>query len=251
MVVKNLAKSNSEYFGAVTALKGIGIFIIAFFWHYQWFYPSQYPFMNIPFIHTVLWPLYRYGFLFVELFFMLSGFGMMHGYSERIKNGTISFKEYILKRIKKLYPLHFATLVYVIILELIWYSSHNTYWIYFDINWKSILLNLLLLQRGFLNYGASINGPSWTISVCFLLYCLFYFIRKYLKKDLAFFLTMITISVIYLPAIIYKIGGPLYHIDIARGIVCFTIGCIIEYLYSNNLLTNEKIRGGVSSFPFA
>jgi len=238
-------KKNNEYSGAVTALKGIGIFIIAFFWHYQWFYPAQYPFMTIPCIRKILWTLYRYGFLFVELFFMLSGFGMMSGYSERIKKNNIFFKEYIFRRLKKIYPLHFATLVYVVVLELIYYSMNNTYFIYFNIDSRSILLNLLLLHRGFFSYGANINGPAWTVSVCFLLYCIFYLVRKTLKRDLYFFLAMVTLSTIYLPAVIFEIEMPIYHIDIARGIICFTIGCIIEYLYSNDLLSKNNWGSGI------
>lgn len=57
-------------------------------------------------------------------------------------------------------------------------------------------------------------------------------------------MTMIGISGAYLPAIIYKSEIPVYNIDIARRIICFTIGCIIEYLYSNNLLTAKKPREG-------
>lgn len=236
--------SNIEYARPITALKGIGIFIIAFFWHYQWFYPYQYPFMDIAYIRIILWPLYRYGFLFVELFFMLSGFGMMMGYSERIKSNDISFKNYIFRRLKKIYPLHFGALVYVIVLEIIYCSLNNSYYAYYDISWQSILLNLLLLHRGFFRWGADINGPAWTISVCFLLYFIFYFIRKYFKKDSYFFITMIIFSIIYLPAIIFEMKIPIYHKDIARGVICFTIGCFIEYLYSTNLLSKISPGGG-------
>lgn len=200
----------------ITALKGIGIFVIAFFWHYYCFFsPNPKPFMNIRFVRTGVLPFYTYGFLFVELFFMLSGFGMMRGYSERIKSDNVSFKVYIFKRLKKIYPLHFVTLVYVIIVQVIYYALYNTYWMYYSINWKSIFLNLLLLQQGFCNYNADINGPAWTISVCFFLYCIFYLLRKYLKKDLHFLLAMVSLSIIFLPAIVYKIDMPIYTIDIA------------------------------------
>ncbi len=238
-------QKNTEYSGSITALKGIGIFIIAFFWHYYCFFnPNPLPLSNIRFVRIGVLPLYEYGFLFVELFLMLSGFGMMRGYSAKIQNDILSFKEYIFKRLKKIYPLHFVTLVYVIIFQLVYYSLYNTYWIYYSINWKSIILNLLLLQQGFCNLNADINGPSWTLSVCFLLYCVFYLLRKCLRKDIYFFLAMASLSIIFLPAIIFKIDMPIYTIDIARGILCFTIGCLIEYAASNKLLSTENFRGG-------
>lgn len=255
--ISNDMRENTVCSEAITALKGIGSFIIAFFWHYHCFFsPNRLPFIDIRYVRTIVLPLYDYGYLFVELFFMLSGFGMMRGYSERIKNGKLGFINYIFKRIKKIYPLHFITLVYVVVLELVYYSTHNTYWIYFDINLKSIALNLFLLQDGYFNnsyfkIGTHINGPAWTISEIFLLYCIFYVVRKCMKNNGHFWGTMVSLSIVYLPAILFQINLPIYNVNIGRGIICFAIGCIIEWLYSNNLLSTQNLRGGESVYLFA
>ena len=81
---------------AIDGMKGIGACIIAFFWHYQHFKPQN----GSPFF-SVFPVSYKNGFLMVGLFFMLSGFGMMLGYSERVTGHLISFREFIVKRLKR------------------------------------------------------------------------------------------------------------------------------------------------------
>ena len=72
-------------------LRFLAACMIAFFWHYQHFGNNfQYPFSSV--FH---WS-YNYGYLMVELFFALSGFGMFLGYADRIAAHQISFKDYIL-----------------------------------------------------------------------------------------------------------------------------------------------------------
>ena len=95
MAQKKTDKTNRRL-TAIDGMKGIGACIIAFFWHYQHFKPQNgSPFFSI-------FPVsYKSGYLMVELFFMLSGFGMMLGYSERVTGRLIGFREYITKRLKK------------------------------------------------------------------------------------------------------------------------------------------------------
>lgn len=69
------------------SIKGGAACIIAFGYHYRHFRPQDVsPFYNIIPVS------YDYGWLMVELFFMLSGFGMMLGYSDKILKHVISFK---------------------------------------------------------------------------------------------------------------------------------------------------------------
>ena len=75
---------------------------------------------GLPFANIFKWS-YSKGYIIVELFFMLSGFGMFLGYNVNISMCQISFKQYIIKRIKKIYPLFFFTLILVTTLE-IWYK---------------------------------------------------------------------------------------------------------------------------------
>ena len=97
----------------LNALKFFAACMIAFVWHYQHFKPQN----GSPFASIFKFG-YKEGWLMVELFFALSGFGMFLGYAEKIRKRQISFGEYILKRLKKLYPIFFLTLLLVTGLEL-------------------------------------------------------------------------------------------------------------------------------------
>lgn len=56
----------------------------------------------------------KYGYLFVDLFFVLSGFVIQGAYSTRIRN-TWEIRPFIIRRFGRLFPLMiFATLLYVV-----------------------------------------------------------------------------------------------------------------------------------------
>ena len=99
---------NEKHINEIDGLKGLGACIVAFLWHYQHFKPEFSPFYK-------LMPVaYDYGWAMVELFFMLSGFGMMAGYSDKILNRETTFKAFLLKRIKKIYPIFLFSIVLTI-----------------------------------------------------------------------------------------------------------------------------------------
>ena len=78
------------------------------------------------------------GYLGVSFFFILSGFILSYTYSEKLVNGTVSTKNFIINRITRIYPLHFLTLV--ISLPIVFVSSESLYQI------PSFFLNVSLLQ---------------------------------------------------------------------------------------------------------
>lgn len=68
----------------------------------------------------------RKGYLMVDLFFILSGFIMMHVYKNAFSS-DLKFKSYLsfLKaRLARIYPLHFFTLLFLVF---IYYASLNSY----------------------------------------------------------------------------------------------------------------------------
>ncbi len=140
-------------------------------------------------------------FLFVDMFFVLSGFVMAYSYIDRIKGG-LKFKEFTILRFARLYPLHLFTLIawipFVVIKYILYINGLES-----EIttgNIYSFLANLLLLQ-GFI-YSGSWNYPSWSIGVEFYTYLVFYitvfWIYKVLdiKKDIYIFTIFVTILLI-------------------------------------------------------
>ena len=216
------------HLGAIDGMKGIGACIIAFFWHYQHFKPQD----GSPFLSA--FPMsYKYGSFMVELFFMLSGFGMMLGYSERVLEHRISFRDFIVKRLRKIYPpFIFFTLV-TIITELAYYHKCGTTFVYGNFDIQHLIYNLLLMQDGFFGKDWSFDAPSWCISICMLCYLLFYFILYRVKNQrhacYAFFAAVLAGTTITLSGVNYPVWNEL----VGRGIACFFTGAILFTVYSN------------------
>lgn len=124
-------------------------------------------------------------YLFVDLFFILSGFVMSHAYADKIKNG-LHIKTYIALRLGRIYPLHlFMLLVFVCytILKVYLHSLGFGPEQEFDKNnLHSFFSNLFLVHSlGIYDY-LTWNTPSWSISVEFFTYILFFFLLKNIDR---------------------------------------------------------------------
>lgn len=65
----------------------------------------------------VLGPFFEYGYIFVYVFFWLSGFLCEARYKEKIR--TITIFEFIKKRMRKLYPMAFVSITLGILISLL------------------------------------------------------------------------------------------------------------------------------------
>ena len=219
-------------------LKGIGIFIIAFFWHYQHFTGAN---ANLP-----LWrffPLsYQYGYLMVEVFFMLSGFGMIMGYQDKILKKEITFKEYIFKRIKKIYPVFLLTLLLTTSFEMVYYKLYGSFFVYPNFDLYHFVLNLLCLQDGIFENAWSFNSPSWCISICFIMYCvLYYVVYKSKNKNEVLYKFIFILCFSYL---LFRVNFISEILN--RGVMSFSVGVILAYIYDNREKFNYKLVGYLS-----
>ena len=66
-------------------------------------------------LYRLLWPFYEHGMYAVPLFFVLSGFVFFHLYAEAVRTGGVVAYEFFVLRLSRLYPLHVATLLLVLI----------------------------------------------------------------------------------------------------------------------------------------
>ena len=144
--------------------------------------------------------------IFVDFFFILSGFVIAFAYNDRIKNG-FSFKQFFLLRLGRIYPLHlFLLLVWVpyIIAKAIVYHKYGV-----GVrdplvanNIESFISNLLLINALGVHDFLSWNYPAWSISVEFYTYMIFFAVIALFKKfnDLALCLivSIACYSVLYL-----------------------------------------------------
>lgn len=110
--------------------------------------------------------------LFVDFFFVLSGFVLMHTYGTRLHN-VADMRSFIRKRLARVYPLHAVmTLVFVAIsVMIVVLNLKIDRTTTFDISLAPS--HMLLLQAWGLASHMGLNSPSWSISAEFFVYLLF------------------------------------------------------------------------------
>lgn len=121
---------------------------------------------------------FRSAWLLVDLFFVLSGIVMSLSYVEGDFRG-FSLREFMVRRLARVYPLHIVMLIANLLFRLLRISLVMAGVVVaapaaFEVNNAySFFLNVLLLHSmGFIDY-LSWNAPSWSISVEFYTYVVF------------------------------------------------------------------------------
>ena len=108
-------------------------------------------------------------YLMVDFFFILSGFIMLHVYGQWFAAEVTSpnFKRFTIARFARVYPLHFATLVYCILLKLFFLAMGGVSQSPMDAvcnNFWTIPSHLLLIHSMNVNEWFTWNNASWSIS---------------------------------------------------------------------------------------
>jgi peptidoglycan/LPS O-acetylase OafA/YrhL len=123
------------------------------------------------------------GYLWVEFFFVLSGFILTHVYGARVRDfwHGKAYPRFLEARLIRLYPVHFVMLM--VVLAMVWGSRLAAHWggyvsiydlpYHVVLDWKSFVASLFLVQAWNLFDFLSWNGVAWFVSVEFLLCLLF------------------------------------------------------------------------------
>lgn len=117
--------------------------------------------------------------LFVEFFFVLSGFVLAHGYAYR---ENLAFRPYLRSRFFRLFPLHVFMLLVFVAMEGGKWVAQQRFGLHFNNEAFSntyapseFLPNLLLIHAWTpWTHALSFNTPAWSISIEFYLYILLY-----------------------------------------------------------------------------
>ena len=133
------------------------------------------------------------GYLFVDFFFILSGFVIAYNYLNKLKDRN-QFLLFIKRRFLRLYPLHFFLLIIYFLLNYLQVKLGFQFEEDFN-NIKSFFANLSLTQALIPDFGRSYNSVSWSISVEFYTYILFAFLVTLLRNNIKIFIFIIIISI--------------------------------------------------------
>ena len=223
--------SNRNEIYSHTALRGIAALMVVLVHFRSFFHPSIDP-------DEVTFFLMK-GYLWVDFFFILSGFVMSYVYviehPERRNFSEIA--HYLIARIARVYPLHLMSLATVLlffmIVSLISWNQKEEFCCVFDGSLRtaeSLLANLFLIHAWGMFDWVTWNLPSWSLSsefFCYLIFAGLLAMDGYARK-----LALIALSCIVLIYYGFSLatGDDIdenFRLSIVRAISAFSIGILL------------------------
>lgn len=187
-------------------------------------------------------------YLFVDFFFVLSGFVIYSSYGFKLGSGY-SIRRFLWLRFGRVYPLHVAALFGTIALQAVIVYPRTGHWFPGPTeSWDTILANVFLVHSLHVYDFLTWNEPSWSISVEFFTYLLFAIAIKFGGR--AFFIlcaSAILASPIFL--FVFNSGKNLDSTatyGIVRCIYGFGVGIVAYELY----VGAAKLRILLQAKPF-
>ena len=145
-------------------------------------------------------PFFRDAYLFVDFFFVLSGFVIFANYADRLREG-FGVRKFLWLRFGRLYPLHLATfLAFVgfdmlqIVFPILGVGAHYKPFSAPGETPGFMLSNLLLTQALGFHERLTFNGPSWSISAEFYTYVLFSLALITLRKNIVWLVAFLLLA---------------------------------------------------------
>lgn len=195
--------------------------------------------------------------LCVVFFFILSGFVLAHAYGPAIATGALGFRDFVVIRVARLYPLHLVTMSFV---AAFWALVAIVKWTAAALSLQGLnlettcgateLLEGVALIHFLLGGRVCFNSPSWSISVEF--WCsLFVFALllpwRPLKWALAA-LALVLFAIVeahggFLHSPTQWIGGAIEK-NYAVGFGCFVLGWLLRVNYARLSPLAQRIPAG-------
>jgi peptidoglycan/LPS O-acetylase OafA/YrhL len=194
-------------------------------------------------------PIFYEGYIGVEFFFILSGFIISYKYTQKIKDKTISIKQFLAARIARIYPLHGITCLLVVLFILL----RNTFRIEAPFPWPQLLFNILLVQSFFPDeaYYFSFNSVSWSISDELFFYAMFpalIYCLKEIQRRIRILICILLLTgyFVVISIIPEDYIHAVFYINPCLRIIDFMIGVGIFYLWGK--MQTNKTKHGIYAF---
>ena len=194
--------------------KYFGIEILRFFtslsvlfYHYRHFFSPFNSTSSIDYKETFVYlpfsdflnVFYQYGIYGVHVFYAISGFVFAHVYLSKEK--LITSREFFLNRFARLYPLHFATLIIITVLQYISLFHFKSFQIVEFNDLYHFFLHLFFVSSWGFEQGHSFNAPIWSVSIEIAIYIIFFLTLSLLRRYKFIFVIILSIFLILLSKI--------------------------------------------------
>ncbi|WP_298525228.1 acyltransferase [uncultured Porphyromonas sp.] len=164
----------------------------------------------------------------VSFFIVLSGFVMSIGYEKRVQEASFRWKDFMFKRLIRLWPLHLLCLGAWIILAYGAWGSSAIYPL-------PLLGNALLLQWLPIEHIEG-NGVAWCLSVLVIFYAVYPFVARFKTRSLLLLLAGISIGLHVLAAVYEPTNTNAYwYFSPASRMLDFLLGMIAFRCYQSAL----------------
>ena len=243
-------KENQHYIHTFDALRGIASILI---------FLNHCTFMNNASITGYVFEhLFHNGTFEVTFFFVLSGFCTERKYGQTF-NKPIHPKacfSFAVSKAKKFYVLYVLTMIYVFLYNVLIYHESLIKEGFF------LLLSLSMLQTFTIKFDLILNSAAWFLSALIILYFLFPFLSKVLKRiKHSYFLIVcglfyvgvnfISIRLLALDIISYATYNSLTHTFPFYWIPAFFVGMLLAKLSSDNTFPQCDSKAEVTAICFA
>jgi peptidoglycan/LPS O-acetylase OafA/YrhL len=219
-MAKLASQSPSNRFEALDSLRGVCAILVALF-HFH--------------VQSAIYalPIVRHGWMFVDFFFVLSGFVISHAYGRRLSEGTVSFGRFMLLRLGRIYPLHLCVMLLIVGLELarLAFGAGEA----FDEQHSAVsfLSNLALLQSMGLHPFPTWNGMSWSIAAEAWAYLLFAVVFvAWPRAALRIFVVLGSIAFLAILRFSDKGLDVTFDLGVFRGLAGFSLGVATRAAYA-------------------
>ena len=170
-------------------------------------------------------------YLFVDFFFVLSGFVITHAFGDRIDD-LRSAAAFAVRRFGRMWPMHAFMLFMFLGLRLALAALGHGPVFNSEYSAGSFLTNLLMIQSLGVHNRLTWNGPSWSISVEFYTYLVFALLLLLAgrRRALPVFAVVSLFGLVVVAAVSKRYMGVTYDFGIFRGLYGFFAGACARIL---------------------
>lgn len=178
--------------------------------------------------------------LFVDLFFVLSGFVILHAWGNKLTTPAAA-RSFMIKRFWRVWPLHIVILAAFVLAELAQFMVGKVLNISVGeapftgpTSLPALLSNIVMLQSLNLHGTTTWNGPAWSISVEFWTYAIFAAVMLLTRGRTLALLAVAVIGFVAIAMLSPIFLFATHDYGLARALYGFFIGAVTYRLVSAN-----------------